>query len=355
MSQVIDLCEGDDNGAWPNAASVPPLPLSRKRRREKEESSNDDHPRNENGPGNKTATGWAEFVFDLELADEVEVVSLHRKRRSIMKSERSAKNDAAGKNAQTLKGVHATEKDIGSEDAQVVDHDEPHEVIAAAVSYPMNSDPEQTNRDDGSANKHSQNRSTSKGAVWEDRLSEFANYRKLHGHCNVPRNYSENAKLGTWVATQRCQYSLHLKGKTSSITLPRIQALESLGFEWGSRGATCTSTWEFRLSELANYIKVHGHCHVPQNYSENAKLGTWVDTQRHQYSLHLKGKTSHITLPRIQALEVLGFEWGSTWEDQESKQVVDGLANERLLKVRVRSRQRDQASTAVGKQKSRRF
>jgi hypothetical protein len=191
--------------------------------------------------------------------------------------------------------------------------------------------------------------------TWEDRLSELADYRKLHGHCNVPRNYSENAKLGTWVATQRCQYSLHLKGKTSSITLPRIQALESLGFEWGSRGATCTSTWEFRLSELANYIKVHGHCHVPQNYSENAKLGTWVDTQRHQYSLHLKGKTSHITLPRIQALEVLGFEWGSTWEDQESKQVVDGLANERLLKVRVRSRQRDQASTAVGKQKSRRF
>jgi hypothetical protein len=41
-------------------------------------------------------TGWPEFVFDLELADEVEV-SLHRKRRSIMKSERTAKNDEARK------------------------------------------------------------------------------------------------------------------------------------------------------------------------------------------------------------------------------------------------------------------
>jgi hypothetical protein len=58
-------------------------------------------------------------VFDLELADEVEVgVSLHRKRRNVMKSERSAKNDAAGKIAQNLKGVQATEKDVGSEDAQ---------------------------------------------------------------------------------------------------------------------------------------------------------------------------------------------------------------------------------------------
>jgi hypothetical protein len=117
MSQVFDLCEGsDDNGEWPNAASVPPLPLSRKRRRDKEESSNDAHHRNENGPGNNIATGWAKFVFDLELADEMKVgLSLHRKRRSIMKSERSAKNDAAGKIAQTLKEIHATEKEVGSD------------------------------------------------------------------------------------------------------------------------------------------------------------------------------------------------------------------------------------------------
>jgi hypothetical protein len=26
-------------------------------------------------------------------------------------------------------------------------------------------------------------------------LSELADYRKIHGHCNVPRNNSENAKL----------------------------------------------------------------------------------------------------------------------------------------------------------------
>jgi hypothetical protein len=85
MSQVIDLCEGsDDNGVWPNAASVPPLPLSRKRRRDKEESSNDAHPRNESGPGSRTATGWAKFVFDLEFADEVELPAC-KSRRSIMK------------------------------------------------------------------------------------------------------------------------------------------------------------------------------------------------------------------------------------------------------------------------------
>jgi hypothetical protein len=76
MPQAIDLCEdSDDNGEWSNTASVPPLPLSGKRPRDKEESSNDAHSRNGKGPRTKNATGLAEFAVDLELADEVEVVS----------------------------------------------------------------------------------------------------------------------------------------------------------------------------------------------------------------------------------------------------------------------------------------
>jgi hypothetical protein len=53
------------------------------------------------------------------------------------------------------------------------------------------------------------------------------------------------------------------------MTLSRIQALECLGFEWDSLGAT----WKDRLSELAAYRKIHGNCHVPQRCSENAQLG----------------------------------------------------------------------------------
>jgi hypothetical protein len=142
-------------------------------------------------------------------------------------------------------------------------------------------------RDDWSANKNSQKPSISKPpsnalgrrytvSTWEDRLSELSNYRKTHGHCNVPRNYSENTKLANWVPYQRCQYRWKLEGKTSSMTLSRIQQLESLGFAWDSRGAT----WEDCLSELADYSKIHGHCNVPQKYSENTKLAKWVTSQR---------------------------------------------------------------------------
>jgi hypothetical protein len=327
MSQEIDLCRdtGDDNRVRPNTASVPPFPLTRKRAREIKEFFIGAHPRNENGPKNKTATVAAESVVDLELADEVEAVSPHKKRRGVRKSKPSGKNDAAGKCAQNLKGDHAAENDVGSEGAQVADHRESHEGIAAAASQPMNSDSEQTSRNYGPANKHSRKLSTSKPAsnasgrqervAWEYRLSELADFRKNNGHCNVPQRYSENTKLGGWVSNQRTNYRLHLEGKKSSMTTFRIQELEGLGFEWDYSSAT----WEDRLSELADYRKINGHCNVPRIYSANAKLGTWVAAQRTQYRLHLKGKESSMTLSQIQELESLGFERGwcnTAWGDR---------------------------------------
>jgi hypothetical protein len=41
------------------------------------------------------------------------------------------------------------------------------------------------------------------GATWEDRLSKLADYRKIHGYCNVPRYYSKNTKLAMWVKKHR--------------------------------------------------------------------------------------------------------------------------------------------------------
>jgi hypothetical protein len=148
------------------------------------------------------------------------------------------------------------------------------------------------------------------GPFWEGRLSELADYRKIHGHCNVPRHYSENIQLSTWVSNQRRNHKLHQEGNKSPMTIFRIQALESLGFEWDSLGAT----WEDRLSELADYRKIHGHCNVPHRYRENTKLANWVETQRKHYKLHLKEKTSPMPTYRIQALERLGFEWAFEWD-----------------------------------------
>jgi hypothetical protein len=191
MSEEKDLCEGgsDDNGEWPNTASVPSLPLSRKRPRDEDKPSSNTHLHNESGHGDKHATVSTEFV-----------------------------NNASGDCAQILQGENATKKDAG------------------------NVDSEQTSRDDGSANKHSQELSTSKqpsnawdsyAAAWGDGLSDLADYHEIHGHCNLPQRYSGNTKLAHWVDGQRSNYRLYQEGKTSSMTLSRIQKLESMGFVWG--------------------------------------------------------------------------------------------------------------------------
>jgi hypothetical protein len=181
-------------------------------------------------------------------------------------------------------------------------------------------DSKQANRDDRSTNGQkispseslpNESRWQSMISAWEDHWSELAEYRKIHGHCNVPQNYSGNVKLANWVAHQRIQYKLHVKEKKTYVTAFRIQKLESLGFEWDSLRVAL----EDRLKELADFRKIRGHCDVPKKYSGNAKLASWVTTQRKQYMLHVKGKPSHMTIPRIQALESLSFDWkpSSSW------------------------------------------
>jgi hypothetical protein len=359
MSQEIDLCEGgsdrksnsdsdsDDNGDWSNknTASVPSslsslsrkrsLPLSRKRTQDEEESFNDAHPRNENGSVLAFVVAGSSHNSNFS---SVEVPQHNERRGGVARSSKaSGKNVAAGKCAQSRKGVAATVKAvIVSEDAQVANHSESHEgiaaLIAASSSEPINSKPEQTSQDDRSANKHSQRRSTSipppnasgrqrRYSTWEDRLSELADYRVKHGHCNVPRRYNENSKLGNWVQAQRYQYRFHLDGETSAMTAFRIRELESLDFDWGD----CVIAWEDRLSELDEYRKIHGHCNVPRNDSENGKLGTWATTQRTHYRLYKEGKKSSMTTFRIQELESLGFEWVvcvTSWEDRLSELAV---------------------------------
>jgi hypothetical protein len=142
---------------------------------------------------------------------------------------------------------------------------------------------------------------------WEERLSELGDYREIHGHCNVSKDYNENTMLANWVRNQRKHYKLHLQGKKSIMTLSRIKGLERLDFEWDSR----VTVWEDRMRELANFRRIHGHCNVPHNYSESIKLGQWVRNQRSAYKFQLEGKKSGacMTLSRIQELESLGFEW----------------------------------------------
>ena len=59
-------------------------------------------------------------------------------------------------------------------------------------------------------------------------------------------------------------------------TTRTIVASRSSSLSPGGEGGS----WERRFSELTEFKRVHGHCEVPQNYSENTSLGTWVNKVR---------------------------------------------------------------------------
>jgi len=71
--------------------------------------------------------------------------------------------------------------------------------------------------------------------TWNKRLQELRAYRAAHGSCNVPQRYQANLPLGTWVHTQRRQYKLRKEGKKNSMTQEKIEALESIDFNWDAK------------------------------------------------------------------------------------------------------------------------
>ena len=66
---------------------------------------------------------------------------------------------------------------------------------------------------------------------WDTRLMELIEFKRSHGHCNVPATWRHNKELGSWVGTQR---KYKRGGKLSE---ERVAALTSIGFEWEPKTA----------------------------------------------------------------------------------------------------------------------
>ncbi|KAG7356875.1 helicase domain protein [Nitzschia inconspicua] len=150
---------------------------------------------------------------------------------------------------------------------------------------------------------------------WDSMFDRLKAFKEVNGHCIVPKRYPADARLGTWVHTQRIQYRKLTAGTKKEtlteeevnmmnscgeetayrLTDERRARLESLGFVWNMKeGEKGTDTgriarnsyddqWDTMFDTLKEYKLKHGNCLVPKRFKENPKLGTWVDTQRVQY------------------------------------------------------------------------
>jgi Helicase associated domain len=171
----------------------------------------------------------------------------------------------------------------------------------------------------------------------------------------VPKRYIPDAKLGTWVHTQRLSRKAASKAlgkddvvsdsltddESSSLNEARQRRLANLGFVWCLNEAekspettritrkSYDDQWDAMFECMRAFKVKHGHCLVPKRYKDDPKLGTWVDTQRTAHKKLMKrretlqgdpeildanadpskGQIHRFTDERIRRLESLGFVW----------------------------------------------
>jgi hypothetical protein len=67
---------------------------------------------------------------------------------------------------------------------------------------------------------------------FEQRLSQYIQFQKIHGHGFVPQHYKNDRNLGKWVNKIRLEYKYYREGKKSSMTPERLAKLEAINFEF---------------------------------------------------------------------------------------------------------------------------
>ncbi|CAJ1965829.1 unnamed protein product [Cylindrotheca closterium] len=160
---------------------------------------------------------------------------------------------------------------------------------------------------DGDSQPPAAKRAKHKDVRWLSNLEQLREYKEQHGDCVVPRGFSGNPRLASWVAEQRKQRKLLMDGKQSSMIPGRIRLLDDLGFVWNAQEAA----WDRQLTDLKAFQAKYGHCLVTVGHAEYPKLGSWVKEQRRHHVLMEQGKASNMSAERAAKLDAVGFCWNT--------------------------------------------
>ncbi|KAL3938803.1 MAG: hypothetical protein SGBAC_006366 [Bacillariaceae sp.] len=140
-------------------------------------------------------------------------------------------------------------------------------------------------------------------STWESRFQDLEQFKREHGHCNVPRRYKGNPKLGVWVCSLRQQMT------RGTLNKAKVERLNSIGFQWRIaviKGAQINpqiammERWNQNFQLLATIKGRTGKCTVP---TSNRKLRKWVDRQRRQM------KQGKLPIEEQEKLTSIGFPW----------------------------------------------
>jgi hypothetical protein len=76
-------------------------------------------------------------------------------------------------------------------------------------------------------------------ARWNKQFTKLKEFRRIHGHCMVPKRYEDDPSMGAWLSNQRQRYR---KRQQQELSLDDhwIQRLEELGIAWSCKPKTST-------------------------------------------------------------------------------------------------------------------
>ena len=72
---------------------------------------------------------------------------------------------------------------------------------------------------------------------WDINIARLTAFKQKNGHCDVPKRYPKDPKLGRWVSALRYNKKRDDRGEQSmvSLTPDRIAQLNSMGFKWSAK------------------------------------------------------------------------------------------------------------------------
>ena len=168
--------------------------------------------------------------------------------------------------------------------------------------------------------------------TFEQRVEQLLDFKKVHGHVNVPQKFTLNPSLGRWCNNKRIAYREKKSGKVTkhAILEEHINRLNDIGFKWTIKNHD--STFEKRCLQLEAYKKEHGHCDIPRSYTIDPSLRKWCENMRMAYSCIRQGKATRYNLPqsRIDRLENIGFRWTTPVFSKSKEGKKNAVANEEV-------------------------
>lgn len=132
---------------------------------------------------------------------------------------------------------------------------------------------------------------------WDEYFDLASKYYSEHGNLLVPLRYKtiNDKKLGSWISSQRINY------KSGKLSADRIEMLEQIGMVWDGM----STAWDLMYRIAKQYFEENHNLSISSTTFtyQNASLGSWVVTQRKNYS---KGRLSD---KQITMLNQIGMEW----------------------------------------------